>query len=253
MSGRWTAIPVLANDAGGVVRLVAATHPENGGVVKLVRASSAKAGLGAATSVNGSNIVYYLSKAGYTGADQFTYTISDASGTLTTATVSVQVTPGSCKVHNCTSGSCDAATGSCVCTAPGMVPVFVRNPVVGAVAVTPRVPGCRYELTPLEPFMSKVGVTAKHGATIPFSFKLGHDEVCVGDQVVQRAYFSRSTECPSATEMTSMGDSGLKVGMLGCSSGQYTYVVGVTQPVGCYRVVVRFADGRAVSTRFRVM
>jgi len=76
VSGRATQIDVLTNDTdpdGDPLSVVALTQPANGSAVKL----------GAGLS--------YTSAAGFTGTDNFTYTVEDSAGNRDTATVTVQV------------------------------------------------------------------------------------------------------------------------------------------------------------------
>ncbi|MCX6521598.1 MAG: tandem-95 repeat protein [Actinobacteria bacterium] len=71
------AIAVLANDTdidGGALRVSSVTRPRNGAVVNLIVG------------------VVYVPRAGFTGMDTFTYTVSDGRGGTATATVTVNVT-----------------------------------------------------------------------------------------------------------------------------------------------------------------
>jgi hypothetical protein len=128
VSGAWTLIDVLANDARPQLRIAAVSQPEGGGRTVL------------SPGANGDkDSVRYISRSGFTGTAVFNYTTPDG-----TATVTVNVLPGSCLNNRCgVAGSCQG--GKCSCAADsGMVPTFIRNLDAAARAVTPRVPACRY-------------------------------------------------------------------------------------------------------------
>jgi hypothetical protein len=127
MSGTWTVVPVLANDAGTACHIDAVSEPLAGGKVIIL------------TDAAGTDTIKYLSRAGFTGTDTFNYTT--AAGT---ARVLVSVTAGSCAGSKCgLLGSCQA--GKCSCAPDsGMLPMFVSNPDAVARAATPKVPACRY-------------------------------------------------------------------------------------------------------------
>jgi hypothetical protein len=127
VSGTWTVIPVLANDAGAARRIEAVSEPLAGGKAVI------------AANIAGADTIKYLSRAGFTGTDSFNYTT--AAGT---ASVTVNVTAGSCAGSKCgVLGSCQA--GKCSCAPDsGMLPMFVSNPDAAARAATPKVPACRY-------------------------------------------------------------------------------------------------------------
>jgi large repetitive protein len=83
-SGTATPINVLANDrrgSTGIIEIVSVTNG-NHGFVEIDRRGTADPS---------DDVVVYTSNAGFNGADQFTYTIQDASGIQSTATVTVRV------------------------------------------------------------------------------------------------------------------------------------------------------------------
>jgi hypothetical protein len=127
VSGTWTVIPVLANDAHNTSHITAVSKPLNGGRAMIMAAA------------NGVDTVKYISKDGFTGQDAFNYTTADG-----TAIVTVDVTPGSCAGNKCgVLGSC--SSGKCSCAADsGMLPTFVVNQDATTHAATPKVPACRY-------------------------------------------------------------------------------------------------------------
>jgi hypothetical protein len=127
VSGTWTTIPVLANDARNASHIMNVSTPVNGGQAVVVAHTS------------GAEAIKYLSKDGFIGQDVFNYTTAEG-----TANVTVDVTPGSCAGSKCGAlGSCNA--GRCSCAADsGMMPVFVVNSNTTARAATPKVPACRY-------------------------------------------------------------------------------------------------------------
>jgi hypothetical protein len=112
VSGTWTVIPVLANDAGNTKRIQAVSRRVSGGRVVIV-----------ANATAGADVIKYLSKDGFIGQDAFNYTTADGTGIVT-----VDVTPGSCEGSKCgVLGSCSA--GRCSCAADsGMLPHLWSTP-----------------------------------------------------------------------------------------------------------------------------
>jgi hypothetical protein len=127
VSGTWTNIHVMANDAGNATRITSVSRPTRGGTTQIV------------TNTTGKDHIRYMSQNGFSGRDSFNYTTADG-----TATVTVDVAPGPCVNNRCGQlGNCSG--GVCSCAAySGAVPRFVANPDVAARATTPRFPTCRY-------------------------------------------------------------------------------------------------------------
>lgn len=145
----------FAEQATNDAFIVAAGQWADLDVLKIDKAVSNRAGAGSGTielasltktaklSVAG-GLIRCLPQAGSVGADSFSYTYVAQNGVRSTATVTLNITAGSCSANMCgmnrAAGDCDAATGRCNCPAgSGLEAGFVPNPSVAARNITPEV------------------------------------------------------------------------------------------------------------------
>lgn len=129
MAGRWADLAVLQNDKAAA---------EGGGVIEV--AAFPKAGQAAVAGTR----IRYLPRAGMLGVDSFNYTYVARNGARSSATVTLNITAGSCSPNMCglnkSAGDCDAVTGRCSCPAgSGLEAAFRANPSLSSRSITPRV------------------------------------------------------------------------------------------------------------------
>ncbi|WIA39387.1 hypothetical protein OEZ86_005491 [Tetradesmus obliquus] len=264
VSGQRTRIKPLANDFGQSLKIGAVTAPSKGGRVFM-----------AADSVT----LLYLSAAGFVGIDTFTYTTQ---GSTQPATVTVNVTVGSCDSNSCTLGACNVTTGTCDCKGwLGMVATFVPNSDPVGRRITPRVPACRYPVFALANFNASTLLEAVTNANIPVNFTVSRNPQRCHQAVILAIGFTQITGPVNATNaQTALGNACLAGKTAGraaqdaviagqaavangeadddvstqtveikalyqvtCTFGRYSVKVQTPATAGCYYFVLHLADG----------
>lgn len=201
-------------------------------------------------------VVMYKSPAGFVGVDKFSYSIFGSDGLESTADVTVAVIAGNCTSNKCSpGGTCDAATGQCVCTdSSGMIAAFIPNPSAAAKKVTPQVPACRYNaFSPVGPFRLDL-VVARRGSNVVMSFALGNSKKCASGQVVHAVSFARQAACPYniIRNELQLAHSGMRVGRTSCKQGHYSHAFTAPSILGCYTMTIQLRDGSSETTLLKV-
>lgn len=272
VSGQRTRIKPLANDFGQSLKIGAVTAPTKGGRVVM-----------ATDNVT----LIYLSPAGFIGVDTFTYTTR---GSTQPATVTVNVTVGSCDSNSCTLGACNLTTGTCDCKGwLGMVPTFVPNSDTVDRRITPRVPACRYPVFALANLNASTLLEAATNANIPLNFTVSRNPQRCHQAVILAIGFTQITGPVNATNaQTALGNACLAGKAAGraaqdavtagqtavangeaddavvtqtvevkalyqvtCAFGRYSVKVQTPATAGCYHFVVHLADGSRQSMVLR--
>eukprot|EP00775_Hariotina_reticulata_P011209 gene11209-11359_t len=269
-SSQWVSLDVLENDQGtstGVIAYISAHSPTASGAT-------------VAGSDDGKSLKY-LSKPGWVGQDRFTYSILDVNGKETTAAVTVNVTPGSCRGNFCSPdstarGGCTA--GGCRCKAgSGLVPTHVPNPSPAFKQLMPFVPACR--LPQFSSTLTNVTAKASPGSKVELKFSFKGVTRCWsqpaaagssssnrnqnGTDNVVRSLAFKSAKCPSAwncgpskicnpSAVVRLPPSKAAEGR-SCKEGTYRLVAKVPASKGCYNLNLQLVDKTKHSVRMLVL
>ncbi|WIA12437.1 hypothetical protein OEZ85_012474 [Tetradesmus obliquus] len=247
-SGIWTSVDaIIANDLGVITK------------VDFLQLRTARKGLlrmrplpekGTQKSVLPANVVLqYLSPLGFVGYDTFGYTVSDASGNNSTATVTVTVAPNTCKKSSCLGGGSCTGTG-CLCVpGTGMFKTWVTNKDRVERVTMPRVPACRFvNFTPSPPLKFNGNQAASNSSVVlDYSvLNFGVKSRCfpktaspVGNVTFEAQAQEMCTETavdlpPAPVNATA-----------GCINGTYRYVATLPATPGCYIMYVWMIDNQA--------
>uniref|UniRef100_A0A383VR73 Uncharacterized protein n=1 Tax=Tetradesmus obliquus TaxID=3088 RepID=A0A383VR73_TETOB len=201
------------------------------------------------------------------GVDSFNYTYVAGNGARSSATVTLNITAGSCSPNMCglnkSAGDCDAVTGRCSCPAgSGLEAAFRANPSLSSRSITPRVPACSYAFTPTGTFKLS-GMSARPGQLVNVSFQLATPSssraaaaACITlDAAAPLVGLGRYPNCLGSSTSTAASIIDTAATALpqvtnpmrpACTDGQYSVMVKVPSSFRsqkCFNIFVQLADG----------